>query len=569
VINKVIFVATNLAETRLAAMARRKNTQIIILTSNINKIAKNIISIDDILELADYQQIKKQTDYLINNWFLALKDSLVFENINFYELDNYELNNVFIKKIKILTCINKIRAKFPQACVEIKGANWVKNNKYSVAKLFYGYKIYYFFRRLLCWLQKVFYRQKVGNHKKYGLVNFDGDKFSELIDFFNKNYKQKSVCLYKSRKQQKKAQGKKKLQNLLLNDFFQWSAYKDIKKILKHIYLQTDKILVGSELQAVLAGTLVRHIFKRYPQYIDLITAVKGCYAQYNLQGVLLWNDELWVEKICVALARQAGIRSLVVQHGILAVDEYKRYSLNADLMAVFGDVCQKQYQELGFPAERLKVTGSLQADKIYYKKRRYDKISLKQKYGIKTNEKVVVFPILPLPDFRTSVVQSNEAWLLFSNVMDVLENYTNIKIFVKCRNKYDYHEYVKWGQRFLLENVVFVYAIDLHEILYIADMVITYYSTIVLESILLDTPVVIADFAGEKERTPYIKKKMALEAKTKIKLAEILDELIKENVDYKWFVKKAQEGIIDYIYKFDGKTSERIFDFLAKDEGD
>ncbi len=107
----------------------------------------------------------------------------------------------------------------------------------------------------------------------------------------------------------------------------------------------------------------------------------------------------------------------------------------------------------------------------------------------------------------------------------------------------------------------------DVLEYLKDADVVVTFASTSsILYSVLLKKPVVIVDFLNDPFDNVFLKNGLAQECKQKNDLLPIVRNVLKSNPLTQ---SKIDEFTSEYLYKFDGKASERvcemIFSFLKK----
>jgi len=102
----------------------------------------------------------------------------------------------------------------------------------------------------------------------------------------------------------------------------------------------------------------------------------------------------------------------------------------------------------------------------------------------------------------------------------------------------------------------------DLMEILNDADFVITYSQTSgILDAAFLEKPVIVVNlFDYPLDKIPFLKEGLAYELKEINKLKEFFSqidtEIIKENL---------RKYISNYLYKFDGKSSERAADAILE----
>ncbi len=535
---------------------------------------------EDFLTATDADTIRKKTRTFTAHWADSFTKYCVYEGIVFPLIDTH---TVYRKGLRIMTClisIQRILEAFPKAMLSIRGK---KNTTYQLIYALYMHKIplhipwercyyplYHAARRLrMHWRA---WRGKIPplTKKKHTLFNVNPSTFCPFIAHMDKHYQDTTVLLTTSQKRyafHKKNHG---CNAVLMDHFPLKTPAKNHRKYISTARKKSQRFMRDPAMDAcffhnqqvkyVVWRLLSQHIQKYYPRYVDLITTVTDAYQRMSLEAIFVWTDALWVEKICVLVAKKKGIYSVVIQHGIFAEDISIPYRLHADLLAVFGETCRKKYRALGLPAHKLKTVGSLQADSLYHAKKHYDLAALKKQFQIPAQAKTIVFPVLPLPAFRYAIHQSNEAHSLFSHVMNTLATYNNIYCFVKCRNATDYRVYTQWGENWNIPHIRYLYRVNLPELLYVSDLIITYYSTIVLEGALLGKPVCIANFAKENAPVPYVKDGLAIEASTEKQLKNILSHILGQETTVHTVTTEALQKYIRYN---DGNTSARIMALL------
>ena len=123
----------------------------------------------------------------------------------------------------------------------------------------------------------------------------------------------------------------------------------------------------------------------------------------------------------------------------------------------------------------------------------------------------------------------------------------------------YDVIKKYKMGEQV---SVFTDYEINTHELLSIADLLITESSTTALEAMIFDVPVILVDNSREKLSIDYTE----FGAATRVSNVLTLKEKIKEIMyDGKFNKIGMQKFVKKYIYKIDGKATERTAKFLMK----
>ncbi|MCK5018758.1 MAG: glycosyltransferase, partial [Candidatus Peribacteraceae bacterium] len=108
-------------------------------------------------------------------------------------------------------------------------------------------------------------------------------------------------------------------------------------------------------------------------------------------------------------------------------------------------------------------------------------------------------------------------------------------------------------------KDVVFIKDIDLTELLMISEIVITDLSTVGLEAMLLNTPVITVNFTGKPDAMPYASSGAAIGVSDPNKLKEAVQSILNNQDTKNRLQQNAKIFLKDYLYKLDGRSAERV----------
>lgn len=104
---------------------------------------------------------------------------------------------------------------------------------------------------------------------------------------------------------------------------------------------------------------------------------------------------------------------------------------------------------------------------------------------------------------------------------------------------------------------------IDIYSLLYMCDLLITKNSTTAMEAVALNKPVVILNLSGEPLKSEnYVNEGVALGVNNAKDLKQIIFKLLKDD---SVLVSSRDKYIENYLYKNDGKASERVVSLIGK----
>jgi 2-polyprenyl-3-methyl-5-hydroxy-6-metoxy-1,4-benzoquinol methylase len=144
-----------------------------------------------------------------------------------------------------------------------------------------------------------------------------------------------------------------------------------------------------------LATLITESLTNDLPLAVRLIESLKIAADQYEIALFVTSEDVTGLGKVATAWAKSRGIPSLHVAHSIALVDPYTAHDqLLADKLAVYGRRGMEGYLDLGYPEERMVLTGNPAWD--CYVGLRGKKSTcrefLNEKYRFKADLPVVVF---------------------------------------------------------------------------------------------------------------------------------------------------------------------------------
>jgi len=263
---------------------------------------------------------------------------------------------------------------------------------------------------------------------------------------------------------------------------------------------------------------------------------------------------------ILATVARACGIPSLELQHGLeyLGPDSYgTRHS--AEYFAVYGQVVQDEFAALGLPRDKFPIIGSPRFDA--YKK----EVSVLHRTP-HTGKSISVLCV-------GSVSTQNEYDLedYYATIARALEKVPNSSVVIKLRPGPARESYYREMIETLFARVPHTIAQyePLPELLASADVVVSYFSTFVLEALQFGKPTIVfsvESFEKEMNRfhfTRYVEEGLLL-AFTQEELEKALRSLSSDSA-LRARVAERAERVLARLYSFDGRASERMIELIKR----
>lgn len=244
---------------------------------------------------------------------------------------------------------------------------------------------------------------------------------------------------------------------------------KNTKKILR------DKFLFNGVNCFDVADAMFRKILTSdLPNAVRYYELSKKLFSESNPAIVILGDDASLRPRAAIAACKKMGIPTVLIQHGIIAAKEF--YYPSSDYMAVWGDHSIEILSENGVNAKKLSITGSCA---FSIPKANKGQEILRNKILIITNPQPMGLNINPIMGIVT----------IATEVSKVILN-KQIDIVVKVHPMEDPQTYKTCFDKVEIKATVQSQC-DLEQLIRESLVVITSYSTVAIQAVLYDTPVI------------------------------------------------------------------------------
>jgi UDP-N-acetylglucosamine 2-epimerase len=265
-------------------------------------------------------------------------------------------------------------------------------------------------------------------------------------------------------------------------------------------------------------------------------------------------------------LCRKNNIPCIGIQHGVLgnrlrltltkqeASGTTPDYCPIPTVTAVYGDEYKRiLIREGHYPRSSIEVTGSQRFDEIIKKQAMFKKQGIYRKFGIK-KQKIVLLVTSPVPE--------NE--IMTRAVFNTMKKFPDIQLIVKLHPL----EADKLYRNLLKEtgsNAIITTETDIYELLNACEIMITHLSTVGLEAMILDKPVITINISGKPDPVDYARKKAALGVYREQDLVLAIENLLKNRGMLKELKKNRDKYVYETTYKKDGKATERVAELIER----
>ncbi|PIN90887.1 hypothetical protein COU60_00905 [Candidatus Pacearchaeota archaeon CG10_big_fil_rev_8_21_14_0_10_34_76] len=362
--------------------------------------------------------------------------------------------------------------------------------------------------------------------------------------------------------------------NVLIKQF---RARRHFRKIWRKIKGSSDLHKILYEKGDIL-GERLMNFFDYYfqvvlPRKMKLLEMSRNFLNKVHPEAILLQNERGGWEQILIYAAREKGIKTIALQHGVVyklhegyfQLGENKENKTFPDVFCVFGpEVKNILVKELKYNKKMIEVVGQPRYDKI----KNYLMPDLREKfiekYGIDKDKKIFLIATQPLIDILRDKY--------FNGTMDVLKKFKQIQIIIK---PHPAEKDISFYKHRIKENkinaVILDKKLDTFEALTSCDYFITLSSTVALEAMMFKKPVFIFNFPNSLGTLPWTKENAAIEFNNKKQATEFIQKILKDNNILKPLLDNGARFLRKYYYNLDGKATERIYKIINKltnDEG-
>jgi len=583
-----------------------------------NKLFKNSIEHeigDNCLTSIDKKIIDTQTIDTVSNWYQNqnLKNFLMFDGINLASLIEMEMFDYFSKVYKTaLSIIRIIENEKPNILVDLTDFSEFTQQICNKQKIDYN-KIHEI-KHTSSYFDKINIKNNIGslpisitisknNYKKIKNFvekitkqflklnqHFDPEKQSILLLDFNPvqydlllkelSNSNKNILLLNQRRPAiwnlQSFNIVRKLGNNIinLNDF----GKKIENKINQNIHQKKNELEKMWKLDSIFEeifmlenysiwNSIKDHFTKicnsRFYDSIERLMSLNQVFTKYDISVILEWAEAAPQEKEVIHVAKNLGIKSVLLQHALSPNGEIwdkagKFFSffsgpLNSDKQVVWGETTKNYAVEFGHNPNNIISLGSPRHDKFFQTKKIY-------------NKGIILFATTGLSEFFAETSTTND-YLKFNNfvreVCRVVKNLKDKKLVIKPHPQPDFVNNIIDLIKDIDPQIEIALDTDLVQLINSCEILITFKnSTIALESMILNKPTISLQTEKWVEESEIVKKH-GLVSIFKIEDIEPTIHRILNDESFKIDIIKNSKNFLDKYFTNQGNASTNLTKFL------
>jgi len=243
------------------------------------------------------------------------------------------------------------------------------------------------------------------------------------------------------------------------------------------------------------------------PYWLDLLDSLKRFFSNNKPKCIFLIYETGPLAIGFIATCKKLGIKTIGIQHGIIY--EYHEQYLHdnffspenpqgfpfPDKMILFGEFFKNLLLKKGYPQDNLVTFGNPSFFNLEKIESALESKDLLEKYGIKKNKTIILFTTTMLQQGYQITTKYNYDSRIWSYLLENFGNDENFFLILKPRpQEYTtvYEEILKKNNNPLNAKII---QDSLQELIFVSSMVISTYSTTIIDSLCLKKPVINVEF--------------------------------------------------------------------------
>jgi CDP-glycerol glycerophosphotransferase (TagB/SpsB family) len=247
--------------------------------------------------------------------------------------------------------------------------------------------------------------------------------------------------------------------------------------------------------------------------YMLVIDSMKNYFLTNKPKAVFLIYETGPLSLATIGVCNQLGIKTIGIQHGLMYNYNYHYMHENfqnlknpsgfilPDKLLLFGEISKKILLSHGYPEDRLIVLGNPAFFDLEKMVSSMSKKSILSQYSLPNCDNFVLFLPPGMSATRESKLEYNET--ILKNLLQKFGGRTDLFFIVKPHPSDKVSIYEKIISKSQFTNVKIIQG-NLFELIFLSSIVISTFSTTMMDALCLKKPVIQVIFAGSKVQIPF-----------------------------------------------------------------
>jgi glycosyltransferase involved in cell wall biosynthesis len=365
----------------------------------------------------------------------------------------------------------------------------------------------------------------------------------------------------------------------LLNAYWSPKSWLRQRKAFNHFQKQWNMLRIDPEFKKLCQFNnfdLSNSIINEFHYYFFfLLPLCHSCVENYSpiirsqqISLAFISNESGHAERSLIVAANKQGIPVLAMQHGVISplnrgyiyserdVDQHgsiqSPYCILPDKIAVFGSKYRDLLVDQGnFPESTVVVTGNPKFDKLFQMVKQFkDSDHIRTWLGVPRKSKILVWTT------QTHWLSKEENLKNIDTVYSALDEIEDdIELIIKLHPNEDQSASL-YLQDPRVNPIVLGKNVDILQLIYISDLMLTKDSMTSTEAIALDKPVILLNLSGNPDIIDCAEQGVAKGIYKKEDLKEAIVNLLRDDSD---LARNREKYIMAEYHLIDGKSSHRM----------
>ncbi len=227
---------------------------------------------------------------------------------------------------------------------------------------------------------------------------------------------------------------------------------------------------------------------------------------------------------------------------------------------AVMGSYAKDAYLGMGVDSDRVFITGQPRFDAIL--ERKFSRGMVMKELGIPENKGLIVLATGSVVGWLWEEKQLEE---LMETLINAMAEFPDKQLVIKLHPAEEIEEYQKILEKIGGSRVILCRDTDIHQLLYACDLLLTIHSTVALEAMIFNKPVITINFSGKPDLMPYAESGAAIGVYRKKDLLPAMKRALYDPQIRKNLGQKSKRFVSEHVYKLDGQASKRVAELIVR----
>lgn len=301
----------------------------------------------------------------------------------------------------------------------------------------------------------------------------------------------------------------------------------------------------GIDLWPAVAGRLSRVFALKLPLVAAEVRAAEALLQNHRVQSLLLVSDAHHGSRLITLVGRKLGVTSVVVQHGATFAP-WGYIPLHADRFAAWGAISRQWMLDRGADPERVVITGQPRFDRLA-NRAPVERTTL----GLPAQGRLLLWILDPFP------IAENRAVL--SRLATVLAGHPDLRLIIRPHPSMSDTAWLAAETAAHPTIQVSPATHNLHDIIACCDAVLTQGSTVGIEALALDRPVIIFPSDPADGVQGAFPASAVVHCATNEDLHVAMQHLFTQSDPSAELLNARRAFITDALYRLDGRSAERV----------